>query len=97
MSILSNLLRSLLLTAIFSFATPILLIGALWGGLSLAGAVPGLAIVGQVGGTQVQQFLSVFGSGSTLHGLLVIGIVCSLVGVMFDTFTFYRQQNLRDS
>jgi hypothetical protein len=97
MSILPNLLRSLLLTGIFSFVTPSLFIGGLWGGISLIGAVPGFAIVGQVGRSQLSHFLSVFGNGSVLQGLLVIGLVCSLVGIMFDTFTFYRQQNLRDS
>jgi hypothetical protein len=96
MSILPNLLRSILITSIFSFTAPILFIGGIWGSLVIIGVLPGLAIVREVGVEQVAQFLAEFGNGSSAQGLLVIGLVCSLVGVLFDTFTFYRHQNLRD-
>lgn len=43
---------------------------------------------------QILQFLQVFGSGSAMRGLLIICTVCSLVGVLFDTYTFYRYQKL---
>jgi hypothetical protein len=64
--------------------------------LFLLGFIPRLEAVGQVGVQQVSQFLAVFGTGSSLRGILLIGMVCSLVGVLFDMFTFYRYQNLRD-
>ncbi|MBE9181816.1 hypothetical protein IQ268_24930 [Oculatella sp. LEGE 06141] len=96
MSTLPNVLLSLLLTSIFSFLAPVSLIGALLAVLFLIGYLPGLDAVAQVGVEQVSQFLSIFGTGSSLHGTLTIGLVCSLVGVLFDMFTFYRYQNLRD-
>ncbi|HIK53592.1 MAG TPA: hypothetical protein IGS37_00180 [Synechococcales cyanobacterium M55_K2018_004] len=93
---MQNLLRSLLLTSIFAFLAPVLLIGSIL--LTLMGLtyVPGLDTMAQAGILQAMQFLQVFGSGSALRGSLVIGVVCSLVGVLFDSFTFYRGQNLRD-
>jgi hypothetical protein len=97
MSILPNLLRSLFLTSIFSFLAPVFLIGTILASLVLLGYVPGLEVFGKVGVAQVAQFLKVFGSTSALRGLVTIGVVCSLVGVLFDAYnTFYRHQNLRD-
>jgi type III secretory pathway component EscU len=96
MSILPNLLRSLLLTSIFSFLAPVFLIGTILASLVLLGYVPGLEVFGKIGVEQVAQFLKVFGSASALRGLVIIGVVCSLVGVLFDAYTFYRYQNLRE-
>jgi hypothetical protein len=96
MSILPNLLRSLLLTSIFSFLAPVLLIGTILASLALLGYVPGLEIFGKAGVEQVAQFLKVFGSTSALRGLVTIGIACSVVGILFDAYTFYRYQNLRN-
>ncbi|NJR37993.1 MAG: hypothetical protein HC781_03000 [Leptolyngbyaceae cyanobacterium CSU_1_4] len=96
MSILPNLLRSLLLTSIFSFLAPVLLIGTILASLALLGYVPGLEVFGKAGLEQVAQFLKVFGSTSALRGLVTIGIACSVVGALFDAYTFYRYQNLRD-
>lgn len=95
MSILPNFLRSLLLTIVLSFVTPMLFIG---GGLIivlLLGYVPGLQAVGNAIAMTMTQFLATFGSGSAFHGLVVIGFTCSLVGGLFDTYAFYRYQNLR--
>lgn len=96
MSILPNLLRSLLITSIFSFLAPVLLIGTILASLALLGYVPGLEVFGKVGLEQVAQFLKVFGSTSALRGLVTIGIACSVVGVLFDGYTFYRYHKLRD-
>lgn len=96
MSILPNLLRSLLLTSIFSFLAPVLLIGTILASLALLGYVPGLEVFGKAGVDQVAQFLKVFGSTSALRGLVTIGIACSVVGILFDTYTFYRYQKLRN-
>jgi hypothetical protein len=97
MSSLPHLLRSLTLTAIFSFLAPVLLIGAIAASLTLISYVPRGEIIGQTSITQVSYFLSIFGNGSVFRGVFVIGMVCSLVGVLFDTYTFYREQNFRDS
>lgn len=96
MSTLPNLLRSLLLASLFSFAVPVGLIGMVWGGMALVGHIPQLTALSQASMDQIEHFLQVFGSGSAVNGLLVIGLVCSLVGALFDTYTFYRYQNFRN-
>jgi type III secretory pathway component EscU len=97
MSTLPSFLRSILITGIFSFITPSLFIIGVLVCLSVLGYVPWFSPISQVGLEQITHFLSVFGSGSSLNGLLVIGLVCSLVGILFDTYTFYRHQNLRNN
>lgn len=88
MTILTNLLRSLLLTTIFSFLTPIILIGTSWMSFALISYLPNLQKIGQSGIAQILEFLATFGSGHPWQGCLVIAITCSLVGVMFDTYVF---------
>ncbi|HAZ49440.1 MAG TPA: hypothetical protein DCZ55_34595 [Cyanobacteria bacterium UBA11371] len=95
MSILPNFFRSLLLTSIFSFATPILLVGGMLGGSFLVRYIPGLQIIGQSGADCIWQFLAIFGSGSPSEGILAIAFTFGLVGVLFDTYAFYRYQTLR--
>lgn len=97
MSILPNLLRSLVITAIFSFLTPVVFIGMIFVTLILLGYIPQLDVIGKVSVEQFTHFLAVFGSGSATQGLLTIATVASLVGVLFDMYTFYRYQNFRDS
>jgi type III secretory pathway component EscU len=87
----------LLIASIFSFALPVLLIGAMLVSFILVGYIPYLEALSRLGIEQILQFLSVFGSGNPFHGVLLIGIVCSLVGALFDSYTFYRQQNLRNN
>jgi len=94
MSIFPNFLRSLVLTILLSFVAPIVLITVFLASLSAIGYVPGLESIGQTGTTQLLQFLAVFGSGCPLQGVIVIGFTCSLVGALFDTYSFYRYQNL---
>lgn len=95
MSILPSYLRSLLLTIIFSFVTPMLLVGGALVSLSLVSNIPGLQGMGQAIANQVLQFLATFGSGKPFRGTVVISLTCSLVGALFDTYAFYRYQNLR--
>ncbi len=96
MSSLPNLLRSLLLTGVFSFLAPVMLLSILLAGAEIVSCLPYLESVGNNGVIQIARFLQVFGSGSVLQGLTVIGLVCSLVGILFDIYTFYRFQNWRD-
>lgn len=96
MSILPNLLRSLILTGIFSFLVPVTFIGIILATLLLLGYIPHLEIVGKAGVNQVSHFLAIFGSGSIARGVLTIGMTGSLVGMLFDAYTFYRHQNFRD-
>jgi hypothetical protein len=95
MSMLFDFLRSLLLTTIFSGVAPILLVGGAVIILSLVGYIPGLEGATQTTAKQILQFLATFGSGHSFRGLVVIGLTCSFVGALFDTYTFYRYQSLR--
>ena len=95
MSILPSFLRSLLLTIIFSFVTPMFLVGGALVSLSLISYIPGLQGMRQVIADQILQFLATFGSGNPFRGLVVISLTCSLVGSLFDIYAFYRYQNLR--
>ncbi|WP_240041583.1 hypothetical protein [Okeania hirsuta] len=88
MNILPNLLRSLLLTSIFSFVTPILLIGVSWTSFALISHFPSLRTIGQFGVAQIWHFLATFGDGHPWQGCLVIAVTFSLVGAMFDTYVF---------
>ncbi len=96
MSTLPNLLRSLLLTSIFCFLAPVLLLSILLAGSAVIGHIPHLQAIGNGSLEQIAHFLQVFGSGSVWWGITVIGLVGSLVGILFDTYTFYRFQNLRN-
>ena len=90
-------IRSLLLTSTFSFASPVVLIGLTLGLLSAIAQVPGVAAIADLAAAKLLQFLAVFGSGDAFQGALVIGLTCGVVGALFDTYAFYRHQNLRDS
>ncbi|MEB3182056.1 MAG: hypothetical protein VKL59_23925 [Nostocaceae cyanobacterium] len=96
MSIFPNFLRSLLLTIIFSFIAPMLLFGGLIVTLSLIGYIPGLQTITETIGSQIVEFLATFGSGTPRRGIFVISLTCSFVGALFDTYAFYKYQNLRD-
>lgn len=92
---LSGLLRSLVLTAILTFLAPLLVLGTLLLPLLLLEQLHGLEAMSRYGITQIFYFLQTFGSGNTLHGALIIGAVCSLVGMMFDSYALYRHEKLK--
>jgi hypothetical protein len=96
MSTLPNLLRSLLIAGIFSFLTPVLLVSLLLASAAILSYLPYFNAVGATGLEQLGHFLKIFGSGSSLRGLFVIGLVGSLAGMLFDTYTFYRLQTWRN-
>jgi hypothetical protein len=89
--------RSLVLTTLLSFTAPVLLIGTALVGLSLVGRIPAIEPIAQAGASQILGFLAVFGSGDAVEGLLIIGLTCGVVGALFDTYAYYRHQNLRGS
>ncbi len=88
-------LRSLLLTSVLSFVTPTVLVGIVLVSLYLVGQIPFIETFSQAGVAQILSFLAVFGNGDAVEGVLTIGLTCSLVGALFDTYAFYRHQNLR--
>jgi hypothetical protein len=91
----SGLLRSVILASFFSFIAPILAIAFFLALLLLVGSLPGLEGLSQVAIAQVFLFLKVFGNGSLVQGLVIIAVVCSFVGVLFDSYIFYRDHKLR--
>ena len=95
MNVFSNFLRSLLLSTIFSFVTPMLLVGTLWTVIVLVGYCPGLQELTEIISRNIVQFLIIFGNGTPLQGIFVICLTCSFVGALFDTYAFYRCQILR--
>jgi fructose-specific phosphotransferase system IIC component len=86
----SRRLFSLTLTAIVSFLVPLLLIGALVLGLSGLQTLTLLTPVTQPVLQQLLHFLTTLGSGNPWHGVLIVGVASSMVGVLFDTFASSR-------
>ncbi|CCH67987.1 hypothetical protein RINTHH_18320 [Richelia intracellularis HH01] len=95
MTILTNFLRSLLLTVIFCFVAPMLLVGFFLLMLSLISFIPPLQNLSEEISHEVLHFLAVFGSGISFRGLCVISLTCSFVGGLFDTYAYYRCYILR--
>jgi len=95
MMIFTNFFRSLVLTAVFSFITPIFLVGGSLLLLSLLVYIPGLPEVTANLPSAIMHFLATFGSGSSWRGLFVIGLTCGFVGGLFDVYVYYRDQILR--
>jgi len=94
MSSLPVFIRSLLLTTVLSFVAPLVLISGIMVSIFLSGYLPGMAGISQAGATIVRNFLATFGSGCPMEGLVTIGLACSFVGALFDTYAFYRNQIL---
>jgi hypothetical protein len=68
-----NLLRSLILTVLLAFVVPLLMVGGVLGLLLGVSYIPGIAAFGQRGMESILHFLSVFGSGYPLLGMLTMG------------------------
>ena len=94
---MSSLFRSLFLTALLSFMTPLLLLSGVLGSLLAVSYIPGIATIGQIGETQILTFLSIFGEGYPLQGMFTIGITFSAVAGLFDLFNFYIYQDVRSN
>jgi cellobiose-specific phosphotransferase system component IIC len=87
-------LRSLVVTAIVTFALPLVLLGSLFLLLtSLKVLLPELAMVQEII-RQLQTFLAILGNGDPWQGALLVGTVSCLVGMLFDTYAFYRYQGV---
>ncbi len=95
MFIFSNFFRSLVLTVVLSFIAPLFLVGGALLLLSLIVHLPGSQGIIEHILTQIMHFLATFGSGSSLYGLLIIGLTCSFVGALFDIYAYCRYYILR--
>ncbi|MEQ8972886.1 MAG: hypothetical protein RIE73_21105 [Coleofasciculus sp. C1-SOL-03] len=96
MTTLPTLIRSLALTTLLSFTAPVVLFMGFFAFLCTLSWVPGLETLGQTGANDVLQFLAIFGNGCFVEGLIVIGLTCSFVAALFDTYAFYSYQHLND-
>ncbi|MEM8780670.1 MAG: hypothetical protein AAGF26_17745 [Cyanobacteria bacterium P01_G01_bin.49] len=92
---MSKLFRSLFLSVLLSFVTPVLLLGSILGTFLAVSHIPGIALVGKIGENQILSFLSILGEGYPLQGMLTIGITCGMVGGLFDMFNFCLYQDVR--
>ena len=96
MSILPSFRPKLALTIVFSFVAPIFLVFGLLVSFSLLGHLPGLSAISATMSQGIAEFLAAFGSGNSWRGIVTIGLTCSFVGALFDTYTFYRYRKLRN-
>lgn len=96
MSILPSFRPKLALTIVFSFLAPILLVSGMLVSFSLLGHLPGLGAISTAIDRGIAEFLAAFGSGNSWRGMAIIGLACSFVGALFDTYTFFRYRNLRN-
>jgi hypothetical protein len=90
-----TLLRSLLFSTLLSFVAPVLLVGSILAALFATSHVPGFTWVSQTGFSQILQFLTIFGGGYPLQGMLTIAVTFAFVGSLFDLFNFYVYQTNR--
>ncbi len=86
MKLVSTSIRSLLLAALTSFLAPIVLFGSVCLGMQIWTYLPGVGGLGLAGNHHIVGFLTVFGNGSPVGGMMTIALVCAAVGVMFDTY-----------
>jgi hypothetical protein len=96
MSIVPSFLRSLLVTSLLSFLLPLTLIGAALTGLSLMSSIPQCSQLGESGNRALVEFLTTFGSGNPIEGILTISLTCSFVASLFDMFASHRDRDLRE-
>ena len=96
MSVLVSLFFSLVLTSLVGFMIPIVLAIVLLGALSLISRLDLLAIWADLAYEQICNFLATFGEGSAWSGVIMIAIVSAVVGLLFESFNFYRYQLLID-
>lgn len=91
---MTNLLRSLLLTTFLSFTMPILLVGGILAIALAVSFVPGLTGFGQIGANQILGFLTIFGSGYPIQGMLIVGLSWGMAGGLFELYNYYLYQDL---
>ncbi|MGF1567433.1 MAG: hypothetical protein ACFCVD_05090 [Nodosilinea sp.] len=87
-------LQTLTVTALVAFLIPLVLVVGLWLGLSVAQRWLPLAAISQQGLGRLVEVLTTLGGGNPWQGGLALGIAFSLVGILFDLYTFYRHQGL---
>jgi len=88
MNILSNPIAGLLLTTFVSFIAPVVAIGTILAGSYLVGWLPGFTVIGHIGSDSIVGFLTIFGSGLPINGMITIGLASAFVGALLELFSF---------
>ncbi|ACK72928.1 conserved hypothetical protein [Gloeothece citriformis PCC 7424] len=96
MSIVLSLFRSLFLSFLLCFALPIILVGTILVSLYIVNYIPCFASMSQTTTTQIYKFLSIFGDGCPVQGMLTISCTWAFVGSLFDLFNFSMYQGWRN-
>lgn len=82
------------MTAVVAGALPVVVVGLMLVGLGLAQAcVPGGNLYPR-GSHHLIGVLAVLGSGDPCQGMITMGATSSLVGMLFDTYTFCNGRNM---
>lgn len=89
-----QLFSSLLLTLGICFVTPAISLGMALGALTL-GAWSPLSTISSIGKEYLVDFLVTFGAGDVISGVVIICLTVSIVGGLFDMFTFYKYGYLK--
>lgn len=89
-----QLFGSLVLTLVICFVLPAIGLGLLLGALTL-GAWSPLAAFSAVGKDYLVDFLITFGAGDVFNGVVIICFTLSIVGGLFEMFTFYKYLYLK--
>ena len=89
-----QLIISLMLTLGICFLLPAVGLGMALGVLTL-GAWSPLAALSALGKDHLLDFLLTFGAGDAGHGVMIICLTLSIVGGLFEVFTFYKYVYLK--
>ena len=84
-----QLLGSLVLTLIICFLLPAAGLGLALGALTL-GVLSPLSTISELAKDRLVDFLITFGAGNMGHGFMIICLTMSIVGGLFEMFTFYK-------
>ena len=90
----SQFFNSLVLTLVICFLLPAAGFGVALGALSIGVWSP-LSTLSTLGKDYLVDFLVTFGAGSMMQGLMIICLTLSIVGGLFETFTFYKYVYLK--
>jgi hypothetical protein len=89
-----QLFGSLVLTLVICFLLPAIGMGVALGALTVGVWSP-LSNISSMGKDHLVDFLITFGAGNMSHGFVIICLTISIVGGLFEMFTFYKYLYLK--
>lgn len=89
-----QLFSSLILTLVICFMLPAIGLGVALGTLTLGVWSP-LSTISELGRDHLVDVLMIFGAGNLSHGVVIICLTASIVGGLFEMFTFYKYLYLK--